>query len=1010
MMKYLLSLSFLCLSVWLFSQNPTGMKVIPERIYNMEKSAWSFEEVQPFQNLVGPERLDIPIELSLDAWGLQPDMTVLANIANNKPAALDVVIPVLNGPSMVVRVYRVEITAEDMKTEYASGRTHQGIPGAFYRGIVKGDYQTLVALSFYDDHVRGMLMLEDRTLVLGPLEGASNQGVHILYDDDLIAHRHTFSCGTDELNHDGVPKHDPLEIKDRSPGDCVNVYWEVNYNIWQDKGAGTLNYITGATNEVFTLYDNDGITAATSQILIWDEPSPYPGPSSGNFLSQFRDHLSGNYNGDIAHLLGYGGGGGVAYLDVLCDKYWSVAYSGIAGSYKNVPTYSWTVMVMSHEMGHNLGSPHTHDCAWNGNNTRIDNCGGNAGYPSGNCNNSPPDPAAGGTVMSYCHLRPVGINLGEGFGPQPSALMIGRINSANCLGNCYTAEPPYASFSASENGGCLPLTINFVDESGNNPTSWNWTFPGGTPGSSTMQNPTVTYNTKGSWNVTLTVTNPVGSDTHTEQGFIDVNDKPINNFEFIQDENIVSFINFHEGGTSFYWEFGDSKTSTEENPVHVYEEDGTYEVILSVSNECGTTSHNVFIDVVTTPFADFVSDVQRGCAPLTVNFEDMSSENTTAWQWLFPGGTPDSSKVQNPVVVYNQPGTYTVSLTASNAAGQRTEVKTGYITVLAFPGQGFDYNVQIDSVFFNPLGAADSLFWDFGDGAQSKDSTPVHVYTEEGVYTVSLSMFTECGDSTFTRVVTIVFPPVAGFSAGNTQGCAPLTVQFNDESSESTTNWAWTFDGGNPGTSAEQNPEVVYETAGTYSVTLIVTNPLGNDTIQQDDIVVILGGPQAGFNAAILGKDVTFANESEDGDTYAWDFGDGATSTDENPNHTYETNGTYQVTLIVTNGCGSDTFSQEVIIDVSGQDAPEFLEIFEVFPNPNNGKFVIHLEGVPTASGIRIDIVDVLGRQIYADKLDFSASSLKHTIQLPETAAGAHFLRLWHNGKAFTRLIQVINR
>ena len=119
MMKYLLSLSFLCLSAWLFAQNPTGLKVIPERIYNMEKSAWSFEEVQPFKNTVGPERLDIPIELTLDAWGLQPDMAVLENIANNKPTALDVVIPVPNQPSMVVRVHRVEITAEDMMTEYA---------------------------------------------------------------------------------------------------------------------------------------------------------------------------------------------------------------------------------------------------------------------------------------------------------------------------------------------------------------------------------------------------------------------------------------------------------------------------------------------------------------------------------------------------------------------------------------------------------------------------------------------------------------------------------------------------------------------------------------------------------------------------------------------------------------------------------------------------------------------------------------------------------------------------
>jgi hypothetical protein len=435
-MKYLFTSTLLCLSVWLFAQNPSEMKVIPERILRMEQSGWQFTNLQPFQEVVGAERLDIPLEVALGAWGLRPDKSVLKNVATTKPTALDVVIPVPDEAPITVRVHRVEITAAEMKVMYSSGLSQTGIPGAFYRGIVKGDYQSLVALSFYDDHVRGMLMLEDRTLVLGPLEGASNQGIHIVYDEELIAHRNPFTCLTDELDHEGVSNSDPLEIGQRAPGDCVNVYWEVNYNIWQDKGANTLNYITGATNEVFTLYDNDGIAAASSEIKIWNTVSPYPGPGSIDFLFQFRDHLSGVYNGDIAHLLGYGGGGGVAYLDVLCAKYWSVAYSGIAGSYQNVPTYSWTIMVMAHEMGHNLGSPHTHGCAWNGNNTKIDDCGGNAGYSEGNCGANPPDPATGGTVMSYCHLRPVGINLGEGFGPQPAALMISRIDGANCLGDC----------------------------------------------------------------------------------------------------------------------------------------------------------------------------------------------------------------------------------------------------------------------------------------------------------------------------------------------------------------------------------------------------------------------------------------------------------------------------------------------------------------------------------------------------------------------------------------------
>jgi PKD repeat protein len=271
-------------------------------------------------------------------------------------------------------------------------------------------------------------------------------------------------------------------------------------------------------------------------------------------------------------------------------------------------------------------------------------------------------------------------------------------------------------------------------------------------------------------------------------------------------------------------------------------------------------------------------------------------------------------------------------------------------------------------------------------------------------------MFTECGDSTFTKQVTIVFPPVASFTAENTEGCAPLTVQFTDESSESTTNWAWSFEGGNPANSSDQNPEVVYTTPGTYGVTLIITNPLGNDTIVLDDIIIVNGGPDAGFESEIMGLEVAFTNQSMDAASYAWDFGNGTTSTEENPTHTYTANGTYLVTLVVTNECGSDTTTQEVVIEVSGQINPDFLEVFEVFPNPNNGTFVLHLQGVPTGDRIQIDIVDVLGRQIYADKLDFGTQSVKHTIQLPNTASGAHFLRLWHNGKAYSRILQVVNR
>src|SRR5690606_21482823 len=94
----------------------------------------------------------------------------------------------------------------------------------------------------------------------------------------------------------------------------------------------------------------------------------------------------------------------------------------------------------THEMGHNLGSPHTHACAWNGNNTAIDGCGPTAGYSEGSCPMAPL-PTNGGTIMSYCHLvSGVGINFNNGFGPQPGDLIRDKYNTATC--NTGTCSPP----------------------------------------------------------------------------------------------------------------------------------------------------------------------------------------------------------------------------------------------------------------------------------------------------------------------------------------------------------------------------------------------------------------------------------------------------------------------------------------------------------------------------------------------------------------------------------------
>lgn len=244
--------------------------------------------------------------------------------------------------------------------------------------------------------------------------------------------------------------------------------------------------------------------------------------------------------------------------------------------------------------------------------------------------------------------------------------------------------------------------------------------------------------------------------------------------------------------------------------------------------------------------ADFTANVTSGPAPLTVNFTNMSQGQYSSLSWTFgDGGT---SNQENPAHTYNNPGTYTVTLTVTGPGGSDTETKTAYITV-EDPRPKADFSAIPDSgmaplsVQFTDLstGNITSREWDFGDGSpkvSTKD--PSHNYQNPGTYNAKLKVTAPglLGSDEKTKTITVTAPPpVAKFTASPFHGASPLEVQFTDQSTGNITGRTWNFGGGTQVGSGQTDPRVRYESIGLYNVTLNVTGQGGSSSSSSQILV-----------------------------------------------------------------------------------------------------------------------------------------------------------------------------
>ncbi len=375
----------------------------------------------------------------------------LSSLFQQAPATWTMRVP-FEGQYMDVQLEKAQVTTDNFSVievlPDGSRRTVAYNGGVFYRGYIKGDRKTFAAVSIFENQVMGILADAQSNLVLGAIEqnGFGTNDYMLYRDHDLAVPNPTNCFTTEELASGDTPReHTAVVASPNAVGEPVEIYVECDYKLYLDKGSNVnnvMNYLLGFFNGVEQLYANENLKVQISQVLVWTMEDPEASfTTAGTTLEPFGQRMSGtNYVGDYAaYITTRPIGGGVAYINsnaCTAIKAFRSSVSGINVTYQNVPTYSWTVNVVTHELGHNLGSRHTHWCGWP--EGPIDGCGPTATppYTDGTCAPGPIPTALGGTIMSYCHLVSAGINFNNGFGRYPGDAIRSYVAASPCFGNC----------------------------------------------------------------------------------------------------------------------------------------------------------------------------------------------------------------------------------------------------------------------------------------------------------------------------------------------------------------------------------------------------------------------------------------------------------------------------------------------------------------------------------------------------------------------------------------------
>ena len=508
------------------------------------------------------------------------------------------------------------------------------------------------------------------------------------------------------------------------------------------------------------------------------------------------------------------------------------------------------------------------------------------------------------------------------------------------------SDAPVADFYADT--ACKGNPTTFTDLSSTSQgviVSWEWDFGDGSPHLYT-QTATHTYANSGIYTATLTVSNTAGCFDEISKQVL-VTNGPTAGFIATNGNcagSVVSFIDQsipHQGYfVMWIWDFDDGTSDTinfpnPQNVDHIYSLPGTYNVVLTVlTSEGCMDSYSQPITIAPKPTADFTYPVEN-CEDFGVQFQDLSLPGgpgmITAWNWNFgdpTSGINNTSTLQNPIHTFLNAGNYDVTLIVTTLNGcedtvvHTVPINSRPIVVFTADTSCFGNPTNFTDLSTTNSGTIIAWYWEFGDGVTSNLQHPTHTYSSPGIYQVTLTVTNSvnCYNDTTINVLVRDLPWPMFTSENNCYGTESYFFDQSFTTSGVITNWDWNFGDGN--TDTVPDPVHIYDTSGTFYVTLIVTNSYGcQDSITKEHTVY--QNPIAAFtytNSYCPAGQVRFTDNSitfgANISSWYWIFENQAGSTLPNPIYTYSIyDTTYTVTLIIEdeNGC-SDTITDSVYV------------------------------------------------------------------------------------------------